>query len=148
MNILSLLGGPIASVAGNIINKVSEVKKRKDDQYTERLKQAGSYMGYNRTWWDSLVDGINRLVRPGFTFGTLWLFYLAVSRPAEFHASMLALASVPNPLWAILGTIVVFWFGEKKLSGLRQPKPPSAKEVDSILTNIKEIKKLEKPNTT
>ena len=143
---LSLLGKLIPSVLGNTINRVADVVSQRGsnehDEYTERLRQSGSYTGDHRTWWDSLVDGINRLVRPCFTFGTIGLFVYSVVRPVEFHASMQALAAVPDPMWIILGTIVVFWFGEKKLAGLRKPKPPTAKEVGNVLESVRKIQEL------
>lgn len=143
---LNLLAKIVPGVLGNIATKTIETvkqgKNNEHDEMVERLRQVSSYMGENRTWWDSIVDGINRLVRPAFTFGTIGLFILAVIHPVEFHASMVSLASVPDPMWIILGTIVVFWFGEKKLNGLRKPKPPSAKEVEAILHSLERIKKL------
>lgn len=148
---LGLFGKLLPGVLGNIINKgsglLSQRGTNEHDENMERLRQAGSYTGYHRTWWDSLIDGINRLVRPGFTFGTIYLFALAIVRPIEFHAAMQALAAVPDPLWIILGTIVVFWFGEKKLAGLRKPRPPSAKEVEGILTNVRKIRELDGDNS-
>ena len=147
MNLLSLLGGSLAKGVGSIVGRVLDSKDKKigseHSESIERLRQAGSYMGDNRTWWDSLVDGVNRLVRPCFTFGTLFLFYLSVSNPIAFHSSMQAMSAIPDPLWIILGTIIVFWFGQKKLDGLRKPRPPSAKEVEGILHNVKKIKELE-----
>ena len=70
----------------------------------------------NRTWWDSLIDGLNRLVRPIFTFGTIALFVWAVQDPVEFALSMRALAVVPDSMWVMMFTIVGFWFGTKFLS--------------------------------
>ena len=154
MNILSLLGGGLVKEVGGmiahgmsgitgVVGKVIGAKNASEhEENIERLRQAGSYIGENRTWWDSLVDGINRLVRPCFTFGTLFLFYLAVDAPTRFHAAMVALAEVPDPMWIILGTIVIFWFGEKQLKGLRRPKPASTKEVEGVLRNIRKIEEL------
>ena len=145
---LSLLGKIIPAVLGSGLSRtvasvVSQKVSTKHDENIERIRQAGSYTGEDRTWWDSTVDGINRLVRPGFTFGTLYLFYLAIVEPIGFAASMQALALVPEPLWYLLGAVILFWFGGKKIDAFRKPKPASAKEVGLVLNNIRKIKELE-----
>ena len=64
-----------------------------------------------RTWWDSLVDGLNRLPRPLLTFSVLGFFILAPLDPDKFAKISAAYALVPNGYWALLSVIVGFYFG-------------------------------------
>lgn len=78
----------------------------------------------NRTWWDSFIDGINRLPRPMMTFGTMAFIWYAIYDPEEFTYAIQALTIVPTPLWVIFGTIVGFWFaGKFAAKDFRNMKP-------------------------
>ena len=63
--------------------------------------------------FDRMVDGLNRLPRPGLALGTLALFIGAMVDPAWFSARMEGIALVPEPLWWLLGVIVSFYFGAR-----------------------------------
>jgi hypothetical protein len=78
-------------------------------------KQLGIVLQGN--WWDSLIDGVNRLPRPLMTFGTIFLFFYAIYDPVTFSVWMVALQGIPDNLWYIMGTIILFWFGGKMLVG-------------------------------
>lgn len=69
----------------------------------------------NRTWWDSFIDGLNRLPRPVMTFGVIWLFYYAVSNPPGFVEAATALKVVPYEMWVALWMVIGFWFGTKAI---------------------------------
>lgn len=75
-----------------------------------------------RTWFDSLVDGLNRLVRPGMAIGTMYLFAYAMQDPVGFAARMQALDTVPAELWYLLGAIVGFFFGARELQKHRDSR--------------------------
>lgn len=62
-------------------------------------------------WFDSLMDGINRLPRPILALGTIGLIVSAMVDPVWFASRMVGLAAVPEPLWWLLGSIVIFYFG-------------------------------------
>lgn len=64
-----------------------------------------------RTWWDSLVDGLNRLPRPLITLGVLAFFVLAPYDPAYFLEIAKAYEVIPDGFWALLGVVVAFYFG-------------------------------------
>jgi len=97
----------------------------------------------NRTWWDSLIDGINRLPRPVMTFGIVGLFWYCLANPVDFSASMTGLALMPSGGWALMATVVAFWFGGKYLRDFRAPKPLKPEEVKAILEAIKAMRELE-----
>ncbi|MEO1043785.1 MAG: 3TM-type holin [Pseudomonadota bacterium] len=65
----------------------------------------------NRTWWDSLVDGLNRLPRPIMAFGVLGMFILAPIDPVRFTTIAEAYSVIPPGFWALLSIIIGFYFG-------------------------------------
>ena len=64
-----------------------------------------------RTWWDSLVDGLNRLPRPLITLGILAFFVLAPLEPVRFLEVAKVYEIMPDGFWALLSVIVAFYFG-------------------------------------
>lgn len=64
-----------------------------------------------RTWWDSLVDGLNRLPRPLITLGILAFFVLAPLEPVRFLEIARVYQLMPDGFWALLSVIVAFYFG-------------------------------------
>jgi hypothetical protein len=64
-----------------------------------------------RTWWDSLIDGLNRLPRPLIRLGILAFFVLAPLQPERFLEIAQAYQIMPDGFWALLGVIIAFYFG-------------------------------------
>lgn len=79
------------------------------------------------TWFDSLVNGLNRLPRPLMTLGTIGLFGYAMVDPAGFSQRMQGLALVPEPLWWLMGAIVSFYFGAREAWYFRRRAFPQAR---------------------
>lgn len=71
-------------------------------------------MGLTRRRFDRLLDALNRLPRPAFAMGALAFFTFAMAAPDAFARRMVALASVPQPLWWLLGGVVSFHFGARE----------------------------------
>lgn len=65
----------------------------------------------NASWWDSFVDGLNRLPRPLITIGILCFFVLAPLDPARFLLIARAYEVMPDGFWALLSVIIAFYFG-------------------------------------
>lgn len=157
MGILSLLGGAgVARIAGQALGGIPTLIKaffgskydRERWGHEEQMAVQGAFAAEfapreNRTWWDSFVDGLNRLPRPIMTFGTIALFAWAVMDPAEFIGSMVALSAVPGMLWTIFLTIIGFWFGGRIIDkGFRRPptfKMASADQIREIINLRKEV---------
>jgi hypothetical protein len=79
------------------------------------LRQLGEeYQHPALSWFDRMVNGLNRLPRPLLAFGTLGLFIYAMVDPAAFATRMVGLNAVPEPLWWLLGAIVAFYFGARE----------------------------------
>jgi len=79
--------------------------------------------------FDAFVNGLNRLPRPALALGTLGLFVYAMADPAGFTLRMSGLATVPEPLWWLLGAVVAFYFGARETHYRREagsPPPPPA----------------------
>jgi hypothetical protein len=156
MGILSsLLSGSISGILGSV-GDVAKVfvgsKQERDKAIAEEMKAlqesykaellAPERIGY----WASFVDGLNRLVRPFFTFGTIALFIWAVVDTVAFTQSMVALQAVPDALWYLIYTIVGFWFGGRLLE--RAPtsvKPLSSNQVAAILLTQKKLGEIDNP---
>lgn len=79
------------------------------------LRQLGEeYQHPALSWFDRMVNGLNRLPRPMLAFGTLGLFIYAMVDPVAFAQRMVGLNAVPEPLWWLLGAIVAFYFGARE----------------------------------
>jgi len=65
----------------------------------------------NRTWWDSLVDGLNRLPRPLITLSVLAFFALAPFYPDRITQVSKAYQAIPEGYWVLLSIIIGFYFG-------------------------------------
>jgi hypothetical protein len=72
---------------------------------------AGLQPRANRTWWDSFIDGLNRVPRPLITLGLLAFFVLAPLDPLRFAQIARAYELMPDGFWALLSIIVAFYFG-------------------------------------
>ena len=86
------------------------------------LNQFASEFGHGRTWWDSLIDGINRLPRPGIVL--LIIAYIVTSwrNPDQFAVINAGLATIPEEMWYLIGIVVTFFFGARELQLSRKGK--------------------------
>jgi hypothetical protein len=119
-----LIGGPGAVTAlGEAAKGVAEVfvpSATKRMEYSAEaqmaaLRQLGEeYQHPALSWFDRLVNGLNRMPRPFLAFGTIGLFVYAMVDPEAFAFRMVGLNAVPEPLWWLLGAIVAFYFGARE----------------------------------
>ena len=148
---LKLLAGGLLGSIGDLWTKIFGDKgalqqAAADDMSALRTQFAAEFAGPERLGaWNSLVDGMNRLVRPLFTFGTLALFIWAVRDPVEFAVAMTALQAVPEALWIIMGSIVVFWFGGRALEGMKAPTM-SVATMRELVNTLEQMKQIGKPS--
>lgn len=127
-NILAkLFGGGVSTVvdsAGGLVKTIWGDKAAKDAAVaTEQMAILQQYAGefvarQQRTAWDSFVDGLNRLVRPGLALGAQAAFVWAAWDPVTFSETMQALALVPEYMWLIWFSIFAFYFGGRILENL------------------------------
>jgi hypothetical protein len=119
-----LIGGPGSVAAlGEAAKGVAEVfvpSATKRMEYSAEaqmaaLRQLGEeYQHPALSWFDRLVNGLNRMPRPFLAFGTIGLFVYAMVDPQAFALRMVGLNAVPEPLWWLLGAIVAFYFGARE----------------------------------
>lgn len=119
-----LMGAPAAVTAlGEAAKGVAEVfvpSATKRMEYSAEaqmaaLRQLGEeYQHPALSWFDRMVNGLNRLPRPFLAFGTIGLFVYAMVDPEAFAFRMVGLNAVPEPLWWLLGAIVAFYFGARE----------------------------------
>lgn len=105
------------------------------------LRQLGEeYQHPALSWFDRMVNGLNRLPRPLLAFGTLGLFIYAMVDPVAFATRMVGLNAVPEPLWWLLGAIVAFYFGARethyfRTRGVVSPFAPAAAPEENAALN-------------
>lgn len=106
----------------NVVTETAEVFRENAENGAVRAASARSdslaqfaaeFVHPRRGVFDRIVDGLNRLPRPALALGTIWLFVMAMQRPAQFSEGMQGLALVPEPLWWLMGAIVSFYFGAR-----------------------------------
>ena len=120
---LTRAGEAVRGVARVFRADASEGQSLEHEAQRAALTQmAAEFAVPSATWFDRLVDGLNRLPRPLLAFGTLGLFVYAMIDPWAFAGRMKGLAYVPEPLWWLLGAIVGFYFGARELHYVRKPR--------------------------
>jgi hypothetical protein len=101
----------------------------------DAMGQFGTEFLSNRHgWFNSLVNGLNRLPRPLITYTVFGLFLMVIIDPLQFAATMQALTLVPAQLWELLSVIVMFFFGARELSHFRSDS--MAKEAARITASV------------
>ncbi|CUH65597.1 hypothetical protein TL5118_01381 [Thalassovita autumnalis] len=119
--ILRMLEGLFGGGAGEMRRTVEVFRENAESgaQRGQVMQQAAlqqfaaEFARDRRGLFDRLIDGLNRLPRPGLALGTLALFVAAMVDPQWFAARMQGIALVPEPLWWLLGVIVSFYFGAR-----------------------------------
>ncbi len=112
---VSALGQAAKGVAEVLLPSATRRMELSAEAQMAALRQLGEeYQHPMLSWFDRLVNGLNRLPRPLLAFGTLGLFTYAMIDPVAFAARMVGLNAVPEPLWWLLGAIVAFYFGARE----------------------------------
>lgn len=128
------MGGTVTAVgtaAGNVAEIFTQNQTRRmeldEEAYARAMVEHGAeFATPQRTWFDSFVNGLNRLPRPFLTLGTMGLFGYAMVEPTGFSARMEGLALLPEPLWWLMGAIVSFYFGAREAHYFRGRVWPGA----------------------
>ena len=119
------VGGAVETVAEVFTVNKTKAELAAREQAMASLRQYGAeFANANTGWFDSFINGINRLPRPIMALGTVGLFVFAMASPEDFATRMQGLAYVPDPLWWLLGAVVSFYFGARELHYAREGTPP------------------------
>jgi hypothetical protein len=102
----------------------------------------------NRTWWDSLVDGLNRLPRPAMALGVMGLMAWAPIDPVGFSQAMRAYALVPEWLAGTLFGIAAFYFTARHFEKRMSFKAPETTAVRNALGDIQGMEAMRSENAT
>lgn len=143
----ALIGGGAQAVAAAVTpftgDKVQEEGNRSAETLA-RYQQYGAEFAdrQGRTWWDSFIDGLNRLPRPAMALGVIAIFVWASIDPAGFAAAAQAWALIPDEMWIVLGAIVTFFFGDRTLLAARRSKGPTVEQVRAVMATRAEMQAL------
>lgn len=108
------------SLAEVFVGNKARLEGDEHAEFIAALEQLGAEFNQPRSsWFDSLINGLNRLPRPSMALGTIGLFVYAMADPVGFAGRMQGLSLVPEPLWWLLGAIVSFYFGARELHYFR-----------------------------
>lgn len=117
MKLLKLLFGGGANVLRDTVEvfrpNAEASASRAFDLDSATLAQLSSefHQRQNRTWFDALVDGLNRLPRPVMVITVFGLLIWTAIDPIRMAEVFTAWAIIPVGLWTIIGVIVSFFFG-------------------------------------
>lgn len=104
-------------------NKREEAAAEHEEFIASLAQLSKEFEQAQTSWFDRLINGLNRIPRPALALGTLGLFVYAMVDPLAFAARMQGLILVPDPLWWLLGAIVSFYFGARELHYFRSQSP-------------------------
>lgn len=151
MGLINVDIGGAARGIGDAITSVAEVFTENDTKRMEldgkvlqsSVQQFAAEFRENRTWFDTAIDGLNRLPRPVMALGTIGLFVYAAVDPVEFSILMQALELIPEPLWYLLGAIVAFYFGAREMQKIRENRTTtSISQVPVVVNNMRQLREL------
>ena len=128
------VGGTVTAVgttAQNVAEIFTQNQPRRmeldEEAYARAMTEHGAeFQTVRPGFFDSLVNGLNRLPRPLLTLGTMSLFAYAMVDPPGFSLRMDGLALIPEPLWWLMGAIVSFYFGAREAHHFRARAWPRA----------------------
>lgn len=112
---VSAVGQAATGMAEVFTQNVTRRMELDEEAYARAIAQLGQeFQAARAGWFDSFINGFNRMPRPMMTMGVLGLFVYAMIEPSGFSTRMQGLSLVPEPLWWFLGAIVSFYFGARE----------------------------------
>ncbi|WP_171211543.1 holin family protein [Ruegeria sp. HKCCA5426] len=138
----------------NVVRETTEVFRQNAENAAVRdltlqqqamLQFGTEFRAANKSRYDRVLDGLNRLPRPALALGALGLFVAAMVDPLWFAARMQGVSLVPEPLWWLLGVIVSFYFGthhQAKAQDLQRELSAAIKRAPQVMENIRLIEGL------
>lgn len=136
--IANALGGNVLGGVNKIVktvfgDKAARDKAGADEAAAGQAQYAAEFQVENRTWFDSLVDGFNRMMRPTMWYSTLLYMWLSFTDIEQFIEVTNGLRLVPEPVFVILGVMVGFLFP------IRELKPAFSKAITHFKRDGKKI---------
>ena len=116
---LGAIAKPITQVVEVFKPNAEKQAQRDNSALSSAYAQFAAEFRKNRTWWDSLVDGLNRLPRPLTMAGIFYYFYLAIWDPETYAKINLALATTPDSMWYISTGAIGFYFSMRSVEKVK-----------------------------
>ena len=153
-----MISGAVSGI-GNAVTKVAGVFTSNKEADAQRAaaaddRDASLILGAQRqfaaefhkptNWFDSVINGVNRLPRPAMALSALALLWFAFLDPIQFAAGMNGLRLVPVALWSIVAGVFAFYFGGRWHIE-RKKLQVTAEQAKHALDAIRDIKKLQPP---
>lgn len=139
-------GGILKDVIGGVKTIFGDKEKRQDQaanadaKVLEQFAAESLQQRENRTWFDSLVDGLNRLPRPLGFFLTVWIFIWPIWNMASFQSAMVSYEGIPEWIAGLIITVWSLYFTGRFLSkDMKGFKARSSKEIKEMLEKQKAI---------
>ena len=134
------IGAAVAGVAEVFtVNRTAQAAAQHAERIGAQQQFGAEFRPERRGWFDSVIDGLNRLPRPGMAFATMALFAYAMHDPLGFAARMQGLALVPEPLWWLMGAVVSFYFGARELHHVRGRTAPATQDVARVMATVEAL---------
>lgn len=137
------VGDTVVNVKGAFTGNRQEQDEQQSKKFLMGLQAYSAEFAprENRTWWDSLWDGLNRMPRPLIVVAIFWYFILAYKNPTEFQVLNVALETVPDNMWYIMSAVVSFYFVAREFQKNRDNKMAlTDKEFESVQKRIATIR--------
>lgn len=132
---VTALGSAATGMAEVFTQNATRKMELEEEAYARAINQLGQEFQMVRAgFFDSFVNGLNRLPRPLLALGTMGLFVYAMVEPQGFGLRMVGLQQVPEPLWWLLGAIVGFYFGAREAHHFRHRVWPASQVQTSVTT--------------
>jgi len=140
--LLNLLSGGLVKSVGGVVKTIFGDKAARDqygaDEAAAGLNQfAAEFQVQNRTWFDSVIDGVNRLMRPTMWYSTLVYLWLSWSDIEQFVEVTNGLRLVPEPVFVLLGIMVGFLFPIREIKGAWTKSISAFKKSDQMKSAVK-----------
>ena len=158
MGLISWIFGGGAKHAASAVETVAgafkpnaEASDARGHEYAKAAlaQYAAEFAHPRRGWFDGLVDGLNRLVRPVITLSLVGVLPVTMIWPEETAVAISALALLPETYWASLSVIIGFYFvGRMQLKSqdFKRSIQEAVARAPEVIANIKRLRTALSPN--
>ena len=153
MGLINWLFGGDARQVGDVVEQVGGVFRPNAEATASRAHEYNSaaltqyaaefHARSNRTWFDSLVDGLNRLARPIITVSVLGIIPAVMLWPEEAAVAFAALALLPTGYWALVSIIIGFYYGGRmqiKAQDFERSVTEAVARAPAVIENMKRLR--------
>jgi len=152
MGLISWIFGGGAKHAASAVETVAgafkpnaEASDARGHEYAKAAlaQYAAEFAHPRRGWFDGLVDGLNRLVRPVVTLSLFGVLPATWIWPEETAVAISALMLLPAGYWATLSIILGFYFGGRmqiKSQDFRKSIQEAVARAPQVIANMRRVR--------